>query len=89
MNNYCMIQNSKTFAFSAENPTMSIWVLMETEVSFRLMVMFCRFCKTLPKRSESVLAVSMRGKDNNKFQELQFKITAKPGNSTLYPKLNP
>ena len=21
MNNYCMIQNSKTFAFSAENPT--------------------------------------------------------------------
>ena len=28
-------------------------------------------------------------KYNNKFQELQFKITAKPGNSTLYPKLNP
>ena len=36
----------------------SICVLMEVDLSLRLIVMLCRFCKTFPKRSESVLAVS-------------------------------
>ena len=37
---------------------LSICVLMEVDLSSRLMVMLCRFCKILPKRSERVLAVS-------------------------------
>ena len=36
----------------------SICVLMDVDLSLRLIVMLCRFCKTLPKRSESVFAVS-------------------------------
>ena len=32
----------------------SICVLMDVDLSLRLIVMLCRFCKTLPKRSESV-----------------------------------
>ena len=35
----------------------SICVLMDVDLSLRLMVMLCRRCKTFPKRSESVLAV--------------------------------
>ena len=32
--------------------------LIEVDLSFRLIVMLWRFCKTFPKRSESVFAVS-------------------------------
>ncbi len=35
-----------------------ICVLMEVDLSLRLMVMLCRFCKTFPNRSKSVFAVS-------------------------------
>ena len=37
---------------------LSICVLIEVDLSFRLIVMLWRFCKTFPKRSESVFAVS-------------------------------
>ena len=37
---------------------LSIWVEMEVDTSLRLMEMDCRFWRILPKRSESVLAVS-------------------------------
>ena len=37
---------------------LSICVLIEVDLSFRLIVMLCRFCNTFPKRSESVFAVS-------------------------------
>ena len=37
---------------------LSIWVEMEVDLSLRLMVMLCRFCNILPKRSLNVLAVS-------------------------------
>ena len=36
----------------------SICVLMEVDTSCRLMEMDCRFCNTLPNRSDSVFAVS-------------------------------
>ncbi len=36
----------------------SICVLMEVETSCRLMEIDCRFCNTLPNRSDSVFAVS-------------------------------
>ena len=37
---------------------LSICVLIEIDLSFRLIVILWRFCNTFPKRSESVLAVS-------------------------------
>lgn len=37
---------------------LSSWVDMGVDLSLRLMVIDCRFCKTLPNRSERFLAVS-------------------------------
>lgn len=37
---------------------LSIWVLIEVDFSRWLIVMLCRFCNTLPKRSERIFAVS-------------------------------
>ena len=55
----------------------AICVVIEVETSCRLMEMDCRFCNTLPNRSDSVFAVSPKMCIRDSNEDLEAAVSEK------------